>query len=66
MKKVTKIRLDCDELANDGNLVDKSGKIKCPESKNHLINVELCLNSLKNKEIIMRRQIEIALEEIRI
>ncbi|RNA09199.1 hypothetical protein BpHYR1_045476, partial [Brachionus plicatilis] len=48
-----KIRLDCDEWTSYGNLAGKSGKIKCPECKNHMIDVEFCLNLL----------IEVALEE---
>ncbi|RNA03031.1 hypothetical protein BpHYR1_043291 [Brachionus plicatilis] len=58
-----KIRLDCDEWTSYGNLVGKSGKIKCPECKNHIIDVEFCLNLLVNKEKIKRKKIEVALEE---
>lgn len=58
-----KIRLDCDEWTSYGNLVGKLGKIKCPECKNHMIDVEYCLNLLINKEKIKRKKIELALGE---
>ena len=58
-----KIKLDCEEWTDYRNLEAKSGKIQCPECKDHEIDVEACLNMISNREIIKRAKIEEALDE---
>ncbi|RNA22896.1 cellulase (Glycosyl hydrolase family 5) [Brachionus plicatilis] len=56
------VKLDCDQTTLYQNLKDKSGKIDCPACKDHTIEVEQCLSMLFNKELILRKKIELALE----
>ncbi|RNA04558.1 cellulase (Glycosyl hydrolase family 5) [Brachionus plicatilis] len=56
------VKLDCDQTTLYQNLKDKSGKIDCPACKDHTIEVEQCMSMLFNKELILRKKIELALE----
>lgn len=60
---ILKIKLDCEKWTNYINLMNKSGKLQCPECKDHVIDVEQTLNMVFNTEIIRRKKIEIALDE---
>ncbi|RNA37036.1 importin subunit alpha-7-like [Brachionus plicatilis] len=56
--------MDCEEWTSYSNIENKSGKIECPECKNHEIDTKLCLDMLVNKEIIKRKLIELSFEDI--
>ncbi|RNA03501.1 hypothetical protein BpHYR1_034947, partial [Brachionus plicatilis] len=59
-----KIKLDCEEWTSYSNIKYKSGKIVCPECKNHEIDIKFCLDMLVNKEIIKRKLVELSFDDM--
>ena len=59
------LRLNCEKLTKYKNLINKSVILNCPECNGkHSVNVEETLEMPINSEIIKRKQIELALEEL--
>lgn len=61
--ELLEIKLECDQTTLFKNLQNKSGEIDCPACHDHKIDVEQCLSMLINRELMLKKKIELSLEE---